>query len=85
MMVMTGAAPANASPIQHAAFARLGTYLGQSLLGSFGGDATAPIASPSPPAKRFPNRPRDYGVEYKLAERWKLVGNTTSSTTTTSG
>ena len=76
MMVMTGAAPANGiaySSTQR--FARLGTYLGQSLLGSFGGDATSADRLTITSGETISQQGREtYGVEYKLAERWKLVG-----------
>jgi translocation and assembly module TamB len=76
MMVMTGAAPGNGvaySSTQR--FARLGTYLGQSLLGSFGGDATSADRLTIASGETISRQGREtYEVEYKLADRWKLVG-----------
>ena len=76
LMVMTGAAPSNAitySSTQR--FARLGTYLGQSLLGSFGGDATGADRLSIASGERISQQGREtYDVEYKLADRWRWVG-----------
>jgi translocation and assembly module TamB len=76
LMVMTGAAPSNEiaySSTQR--FARLGTYLGQSLLGSFGGDATRADRLSIASGEKVSRQGREtYDVEYKLADRWKLVG-----------
>jgi translocation and assembly module TamB len=76
MMVMTGAAPGNGiaySSTQR--FARLGTYLGQSLLDSFGSDATSADRLIITSGETISQQGREtYGVEYKLADRWKLVG-----------
>ena len=76
MMVMTGAPPTNGiaySSTQR--FARLGTYLGQNLLGSFGGDATSADRLTITSGETISQQGREtYDVEYKLAERWKLVG-----------
>jgi translocation and assembly module TamB len=76
MMVMTGAAPANGiaySSTQR--FARFGTYLGQSLLGSLGGDATSADRLTITSGESISQQGREtYDVEYKLADRWKLVG-----------
>jgi translocation and assembly module TamB len=76
MMVMTGASPSNGiaySSTQR--FARLGTYLGQSLLGSFGGAATTADRLSITSGETISQQGREtYDVEYKLADRWKLVG-----------
>lgn len=76
LMVMTGAAPSNEitySSTQR--FARLGTYLGQSLLGSFGGDATSADRLSIASGERVSRQGREtYDIEYKLADRWKWVG-----------
>jgi translocation and assembly module TamB len=76
LMVMTGAAPSNDitySSTQR--FARLGTYLGQSLLGSLGGDPTSADRLSIASGEDVSQQGREtYDVEYKLADRWKLVG-----------
>jgi translocation and assembly module TamB len=76
MMVMTGAPPTNDitySSTQR--FARLGTYLGQNLLGSLGGDATSADRLSITSGETISLQGREtYDVEYKLADRWKLVG-----------
>ena len=76
LMVMTGAAPTNDitySSTQR--FARLGTYLGQSLLGSFGGDATSADRLSIASGEKVSRQGREtYDIEYKLADRWKWVG-----------
>jgi translocation and assembly module TamB len=76
MMVMTGAVPNNGlgySSTQR--FARLGTYLGQSLLGSFGVDAASADRLSIIPGETISEQGREtYTVEYKLADRWKWVG-----------
>jgi translocation and assembly module TamB len=76
LMVTTGAAPSNEvtySSTQR--FARLGTYLGQSLLGSFGGDATSADRLSISSGEKVSRQGREtYNIEYKLAERWKWVG-----------
>jgi translocation and assembly module TamB len=75
-MVMTGAVPSNDitySSTQR--FARLGTYLGQSLLGSFGGDAISADRLSIASGEKVSEQGREtYDVEYKLAARWKWVG-----------
>ena len=76
LMVMTGAAPTNEiaySTTQR--FARLGTYLGQSLLGSFGGDATSADRLSIASGEKISRQGREtYDIAYKLADRWKWVG-----------
>ena len=76
LMVMTGAAPTNNitySSTQR--FARLGTYLGQSLLGSFGGDATSADRLTIASGENISRQGREtYDIEYKLSDRWKWVG-----------
>ena len=86
MMVMTGAVPNNGTGYSSTQrFARLGAYLGQSLLGSFGVDAASADRLSIVPGETISDQGREtYTVEYKLSDRWKWVENTTSSTTTTS-
>jgi translocation and assembly module TamB len=76
LMVMTGAAPNNEITYSSAQrFARLGTYLGQSLLGSFGGDATSADRLSITSGEQVSQQGREtYEIEYKLADRWKWVG-----------
>jgi len=76
MMVMTGAAPGNGVAFSSTQrFARLGTYLGQSLLDSFGGNATSADRLTITSGETISQQGREtYDVEYKLADRWKLVG-----------
>jgi translocation and assembly module TamB len=75
-MVMTGAAPSNASTYSSSQrFARLGTYLGQSLLGSLGDDPTSADRLSISSGENVSRQGREtYDVEYKLADRWKWVG-----------
>jgi translocation and assembly module TamB len=76
MMVMTGAVPNNGvgySSTQR--IARLGTYLGQSLLGSFGVNTASADRLSIIPGETISEQGREtYTVEYKLADRWKWVG-----------
>jgi translocation and assembly module TamB len=76
LMVMTGAAPNNEIAYTSTQrFARLGTYLGQSLIGGFGGDATSADRLRIASGEKVSRQGREtYNVEYKLADRWKLVG-----------
>jgi translocation and assembly module TamB len=76
LMVTTGASPRDEitySSTQR--FARLGTYLGQSLLGSFGGDATNAERLSIVSGEKVSRQGREtYDIEYKVADRWKWVG-----------
>ncbi|MFA5266032.1 MAG: translocation/assembly module TamB domain-containing protein, partial [Opitutaceae bacterium] len=76
LMVMTGAAPSNVITYSKTRrFARLGTYLGQSLLGSFGGDASGADRLSIATGDKVSRQGREtYDIEYKLSERWKWVG-----------
>ncbi len=76
LMVMTGVVPASKfaySSTQR--FARLGTYLGQSLLNSFGGDDVSADRLSIANGENISRQGREtYDVQYKLGDRWKLVG-----------
>ena len=76
LMVMTGVAPTNEYAVSSTQrFARLGTYFGQSLLTSIGGDATSADRLSIRTGENITRQGREsYEVEYKLAERWKLIG-----------
>ena len=76
MMVMTGAAPSNGVGYSNTQrFARLGTYFGQGLLGGFGADAGDADRLSITPGETISQQEREtYTVEYKLADRWKWVG-----------
>jgi translocation and assembly module TamB len=76
MMVMTGAAPSNGIGYSNTQrFARLGAYFGQGLLGSFGVDAGNADRLSIVPGETISEQGREtYTVEYKLADRWKWVG-----------
>ena len=54
---------------------RLGTYLGQSLLGQLGGDPTEAERLTVTVGERISDQGREtYGVEYELSPRWSVVG-----------
>ncbi len=76
LMVMTGAPPTDeisASTTQR--MTRLGTFLGQTILGGLGGDtANADRLSISSGDKISRQGKETYEIEYKLSERLKLVG-----------
>jgi translocation and assembly module TamB len=76
MMVMTGAAPTNGTGYSNTQrLARLGTYLGQSLLGSFGVDAASADRLSIIPGETVSDQGREtYTVDYKLDDRWTWVG-----------
>ena len=76
LMVMTGAAPSNdVTYSRNQRFARLGAFLGQSLLGSFGGDATSADHLSITSGEKVSRQGREtYDVEYKLSDRWTWVG-----------
>jgi translocation and assembly module TamB len=55
--------------------ARLGTFLGQSLLASLGGDSEAGERLSVSTGENVSRQGREtYGIEYRLADRWSLVG-----------
>jgi translocation and assembly module TamB len=76
LMVTTGAMPGN--DIAHSGrqrFARLGTFVGRSLLGSFGGDATSADRLSIASGEKISRQGREtYDIEYKMSDRWTLVG-----------
>jgi len=76
LMVMAGETPQNEvtySGRQRAA--RLGAYLGRSLLGQLGPDATATERLSITSGERVSRQGREtYGAEYVLNPRWSLVG-----------
>ena len=76
MMVMTGAMPSNGigySGTQRVA--RLGAYFGQSLLGSLRTDPAGSDRLSIAPGETVSRQGREtYIAEYKLADRWKWVG-----------
>ncbi|MDP3070425.1 MAG: translocation/assembly module TamB domain-containing protein [Opitutaceae bacterium] len=76
LMVMTGESPHdefNASDRQR--MARLGAFLGQSLLASFGGDSDASERLSISTGENVSRQGREtYGIEYRLSERWTAVG-----------
>ena len=76
MMVMTGAAPSNGTGYSSTQrFARLGTYVGQGILGSLGVDPGSSDRLSIVPGETISEQGREtYTVEYKLADRWKSVG-----------
>ncbi len=76
LMVMTGAAPNNEITYSNTQrFARLGAYLGQNLLGTFGGSVADADRLSIVPGEIISRQGREtYDVEYKLGDRWKWVG-----------
>ncbi|MBL9187108.1 MAG: translocation/assembly module TamB domain-containing protein [Opitutaceae bacterium] len=76
LMVMAGESPrddVNYSDRQR--MARLGTFLGQSLLASFGGDSDASERLSISTGENVSRQGREtYGIEYRLSERWTAVG-----------
>ena len=76
LMVMTGAAPSNEisySGTQRAT--RIGAFLGQSLLNTFGGDPAKADRLTITSGEQVSQQGKEtYGIEYKLADRWTLVG-----------
>jgi translocation and assembly module TamB len=75
-MIMTGAPPSNGTGYSSTQrFARLGAYLGQGLLGSFGVDPARSDRLSVVPGETISDQGREtYTVEYKLTDRWKSVG-----------
>jgi translocation and assembly module TamB len=76
MMVTTGETPQNEitySTTQRVT--RLGTYLGQSLVNNFGGDASEADRLSIDSGERVSRNGREtYEIEYRLSERFSLVG-----------
>lgn len=76
LMVMTGAAPSNEITYSGTRrVAQIGAFLGQSLLGSFGGDpGDADRLSILSGEKISRQGNETYEVEYRLSDRWRAVG-----------
>ena len=76
LLVMAGQLPGNPGVITERQRAtRLGTYLGKSLLGSLGGDSAAGDRLNFTTGERISRQGREtFGLEYRLDERWSLVG-----------
>jgi translocation and assembly module TamB len=76
LMVMAGETPQNEvsySGRQRAA--RLGAYLGRSLLEQLGGDPTAEERLSVSVGERISRQGREtYDIEYQLSPRWSVVG-----------
>jgi translocation and assembly module TamB len=76
LMVMTGAAPTNdinRSTTQR--MASIGYFLGSSLLGSLGNDATDPERLSIGSGEKISRQGKEtYDIEYKLSDRWTLTG-----------
>jgi translocation and assembly module TamB len=76
LMVMAGETPQNEmSYTSRERAARLGAYLGQSLLKQLGGDPESSERFSMTVGERISRQGREtYGVEYELTPRWSLVG-----------
>lgn len=76
LLVMAGQLPSNSGIISDRQRAtRLGAYLGQSLLGSLGGDTTGGDRLRITTGERISQQGREtYAMEYRLDDRWSLVG-----------
>jgi translocation and assembly module TamB len=76
LMVMTGESPQDGlAPSDRQRMARLGTFLGQSLMASFGGESEAGERLSISTGENVSRQGREtYGIEYRLGERWSLVG-----------
>lgn len=76
LMVMAGEAPQNeANYTGGERAARLGAYLGQSLIGQFSADPSAADRISINVGERVSRQGKEtYGVEYTLDPRWSLVG-----------
>lgn len=76
LMVMTGAPPTdeiNYSAVQRVT--RIGTFLGQSLLGSFGADAANADRLSIASGEKISRQGKEtYEIEYKLSDRLSVVG-----------
>ncbi len=76
LLVMAGESPHDeAAASDRARMARLGTFLGQSLLASLGGDSEASERLSLSTGENVSRQGREtYGIEYRLSERWSLTG-----------
>jgi translocation and assembly module TamB len=76
LLVMAGQLPSNSNIItDRQRVTRLGAYLGQSLLGSLGGDTTAGDRLSITTGERISQQGREtFAMEYRLDDRWSLVG-----------
>lgn len=76
LLVMAGEAPHDEiTYTDRQRMARLGTFLGQSLLASFGGDSEASERLSITTGESVSRRGREtYGIEYRLSDRWSLTG-----------
>ncbi len=76
LLVMAGESPHDeVSYSDRQRVARLGAFLGQSLLASLGGDSEASERLSLSTGENVSRQGREtYGIEYRLSERWSLVG-----------
>ncbi len=76
LLVMAGEAPHDeVSYSDRQRVARLGSYLGQSLLASFGGESEAGERLSLSSGENISRQGREtYGIEYRLSDRWSFVG-----------
>ena len=76
LMVMAGESPRDeVSFSDRQRMARLGTFLGQSLLASLGGDSEAGERLSLSTGENVSRQGREtYGIEYRLSDRWSVVG-----------
>lgn len=76
LMVMTGESPHDSVTYSdRQRMARLGTFLGQSLVASLGGESEAGERLSISTGENVSRQGREtYGIEYRLSERWSLVG-----------
>ena len=76
LLVMAGEAPHDeVSYSDRQRVARLGSYLGQSLLASFGGESEAGERLSVSSGENISRQGREtYGIEYRLSDRWSFVG-----------
>jgi translocation and assembly module TamB len=76
LMVMTGAAPQDGPAYSdNQRYARLGAYLGRSLLGTFSGETDTSDRLTLTGGEQVSRQGREtYDIEYRMTERWKLVG-----------
>lgn len=76
LMVMTGESPHDGvTYTDRQRMARLGTFLGQSMVASLGGESEAGERLSISTGENVSRQGREtYGIEYRLSERWSLVG-----------
>ena len=76
LLVMAGEAPHDeVSYSDRQRVARLGSYLGQSLLASFGGESGTGERLSLSSGESVSRQGREtYGIEYRLSDRWSFVG-----------